>query len=212
MSTGTSPCTSEGNRRPHIGWGIALLIVIALSGNSCSLFDTRDPEPPSQSGSDFTPPNLPSDVITNLKNAIAQKNAVNYIRCFSDSTTIELPFVFTPSATARTSYPGAFDDWTKAKEETHIKDLISHKPSPTSYSNLLTTGDQFLPQGDVTIFTAGYIFSFDTDDPTFPESARGRLQFILHRDRSSFWVITDWTDSPEIDSVYTWSHFKGRFH
>jgi hypothetical protein len=189
-----------------------VLIAIALIGASCSIFDTRDPEPPSQSGSDFTPPNLPTDVITNLKNAIAQKNTVNYLRCFADSTSIDVPFHFTPSATANTSYPGVFDGWTKSKEESFIKDLVSHKPSPTSYSNLLTIGDQYVPQSDATIFTASYVFSFDTDDPNFPQSARGRMQFILQRDRNSFWVITDWTDSPEIDSVYTWSHFKGRFH
>jgi hypothetical protein len=209
--SGTGPHV-ESNRFPALLRSLAILAAFALLAGACSLFDTRDPEPPSQSGSDFTPPNLPTDVIANLKNAVAQKNAVNYLRCFADSTTIDVPFHFTPSATASTSYPGVFDDWTRAKEESFIKDLISHKPSPTSYSNLLTVGDQYLPQSDATIFTASYVFSFDTDDPGFPQSARGRLQFVIQRDRSSFWVITDWTDSPEIDSVYTWSHFKGRFH
>jgi hypothetical protein len=188
-----------------------LLVPLLLAGVSCSLFDTREPEPPSQAGSDFTPPNLPSDVIANLKNAIAQKNALNYMRSFADTTTIDESFRFIPSATARTAYPGVFDDWGRDKEDAHIKDLISHRPTLTSYSNLITTGDQYIPQGDATTFTSGYTFSFDTDDPGFPASARGRLQFIMKRDRNSFWVITEWTDSPEIDSVFTWSHFKGRF-
>ncbi|MDH3252270.1 MAG: hypothetical protein OEM41_05715, partial [Ignavibacteria bacterium] len=169
------------NDRRIIARRALLLVPFLLAGVSCTLFDTREPEPPSQAGSDFTPPNLPSDVISNLKNAIAQKNALNYMRSFADTTTIDEMFRFSPSATARTAYPGVFDDWDRIKEENHIKDLISHRPTLASYSNLITSGDQYIPQGDATIFTSGYTFSFDTDDPAFPSTARGRLQFIIKR-------------------------------
>ena len=190
---------------------IPVLLASAFLISQCSLFDTRDPEQPSQSGSDFIPPTLVSDVVSNLKNAIAQKNIKNYLRSFTDSSVSGKPFTFTPSSTGSTSYPGVFGDWNLTREESHFRDLVSHKLSATSYSNLLLSGEAYNPQGDSTVYTASYIFSFDHNDPGFRNVARGRLQFTLKRNSSSFWEITDWTDYQEIDTVITWSHFKGRF-
>lgn len=194
------------------GFGSILWTVpLTFFAFSCNLFETRDPEPPSQSATEFLPPTLPRDVITNLKSAIAQKSPENYVRSFADTSSTGEEFRFIPSSTGNTSFPGVFIDWSRANEDAHFRDLLSHKLSQNSFSNLSTVGDSYIPQGDSTVYTATYTLTFDHNVPPFPYFARGRLQFMLKRDRNGFWVITEWTDSQEIDTVITWTHFKGKF-
>ena len=96
--------------------------ILALSG--CGLFDPRDAEDPGQTGFDFVPATVPSIVIANLQNSIAQKNIDNYERNFSDPSMTGIPFLFIPSVEASSIYPNV-REWTYSDERGYFQNLVA---------------------------------------------------------------------------------------
>ena len=107
-----------------LSFGVALLACWQLLGAGCNLFEPRDPEVPSQSSDSFIPPTDPDAVIENLQNAVAQKNSVNYVRCFADPSRTVRPFQFFPSPDAGARYASVFAFWTVDQEKTYFQNLV----------------------------------------------------------------------------------------
>jgi hypothetical protein len=187
----------------QIGLLIGLLLV-----SGCNIFETRDTEPPTQSGSDFQPPTGPDIVISNLQSAVAQKNATNYIACFADPLRSAHAFRFIPSAGANAQYPGIFASWSYSDEQSYFQNLIA-RASPNGYSNLLLTQKSSVVSADSVVYTYDYTLSFDHTESGFPTTAQGNLQFSLAADNGS-WSIYAWIDYKTTNDV-TWSSFKGKF-
>jgi hypothetical protein len=186
--------------------GIRLALgAILLHG--CSLFETREPEPPGQSGFDFVPATVPSIVISNLQSAVAQKNIDNYMRNFSDPALIAVGFEFIPSTEASTVYPN-IQQWTYDDERAYFQNLVA---KANGVSQLTLTAKDSLISATNATYSFDYILSFQhTDAATFPTVAQGNLQFDLAPDAGNIWTIYRWIDfntTPEI----TWSSFKGKF-
>lgn len=179
-----------------------LCVMIALATSGCSLFEPRDPQPPSQSGSSFVPPTSPDIVISNLQSSIAQKNAQNYIRCFSD------PFRFVPSTEAAAQYPGVLNSWTRSQEYDYMVNLIS-RAIPNGVSSLLLTQTASIVTADSVIYNYDYVFTFQHTEASFPPMARGNLQFAIGVDNSN-WSIYRWSDFKTTADI-SWSSFKGKF-
>ena len=176
---------------------------------SCSLFEPREPEQPSQSSSAFLPPTTPEIVIANLQGSIAQRNVQDYISCL-DSSRLQHPFSFTPSGDANAQYPSVFSSWTYAEEDDYMSNLIS-KAMPGGFSSLLLTQtSQPIVYADSVIYSYDYTFTFQHTEPGFPATARGNLHFAIGVNSSNFWSIYRWTDSKTTPDI-TWSSFKGKF-
>ena len=179
--------------------------VLLTLASGCGLFETRSPEDPSQSPSFYVPPTVANLVIDNLRNSIIQQSPDTYIRCFIDSG-----YRYIPSAPGASRFPSAFIGWTKQEEDNYFRNLVSHKAAPF-FSNLFTDEVVFEPQGDSTIYSSRYTYSFDHDDASFPNTSRGRLRMVLRRTADGTWAIAEWRDDEEIDTVFTWTDFRGKF-
>jgi hypothetical protein len=189
-------------------WGfVSSIFLILMSG--CGLFEPRDPESPTQSSLDYTPPTDPAIVITNLQSAVNQKNVANYINCLADPLRSRRMFSFVPSAEASAQYASALIDWGVAQEQAYFQNLIA-KSSPTAYANLFLTRKDSTVTADSVVYSYDYTFTFEHNEPGFPRIARGNLQFALAPDASNFWSIYRWMDF-KTGSDITWSMFKGKF-
>jgi hypothetical protein len=190
------------------GWRRCGMLMCLLYAAGCNIFETRDTEPPTQSGSDFRPPTVPDIVISNLQSAISQKNTTNYISCFADPTRSTHAYRFTPSAGANAQYPGVFAAWSYVDEQSYFQNLVA-RGSPNGYANLLMTQKSSVVSADSVVYTYDYTFTFDHTESGFPIAAQGNLQFSLAADNGS-WTIYAWSDYKTTNDV-TWSSFKGKF-
>jgi len=183
----------------------ALLLLVG----ACGLFEPRDPQSPTESGLNFVPPTEPGIVINNLQAAVDQKNVANYVACFADVARQGRPFVFIPSAEASAQYGAVLAEWDLTKEEAYFQNLIARSPA-TAFSSLVLTLQSTIVSADSVLYEYDYIFSFNHSEQGFPQTARGRLQFTVGVDASTFWTIHRWIDFKSTDDA-TWSLFKGKF-
>src|SRR5690606_19062175 len=95
-----------------------LPIFLCLSLSACTLFSTRDPEPPESDRGTFLQPDTPDRVIENIRFAISERNTRNYRRSMSDDLTFE------PTAAALSQHP-IWTGWTAGEEESYFASLIS---------------------------------------------------------------------------------------
>ncbi|HCV44121.1 MAG TPA: hypothetical protein DGH68_11605, partial [Bacteroidetes bacterium] len=194
---------------------LGLILSFGLSAllMSCALFEPREPEPPSQSGSNFEPPYSAETVISNLKNAIAAKNLDNYIVCFSGALPTQRGLTFVPSAPARAQYSSELSSWDREKERAYMQNLISHTSS-NAFSSLSLVPKSFAITTDSVVYNYTYTFTFHHDARVISDStARGELWFTLGQDNTGLWSIYRWLDYPltPTSTITTWSSFKGGF-
>jgi hypothetical protein len=188
---------------------VRTILLLGLVSSGCGLFEPRDPEDPASSRLDFVPPTEPSIVISNLQNAVDQKNVANYTACFSDPSAGGRAFVFVPSAEASAQYGPALSSWGTPQEQTYFQNLIARSPINAAASLQLTQKSQ-LVTADSVIYSYDYIFTFEHSETGFPKIARGNLQFALAPDAANRWSIYRWIDF-KTGSDITWSMFKGKF-
>jgi hypothetical protein len=203
-------CTIERlNSAPEFAHTATLTALLLLLSPGCGLFEPRDPEPPSQSSLNYSPPTDPKVVISNLQSAIEQKNAANYISCFVDPAKSGQPFTFLPSADAQAQYGSSLLNWTWNDEQSYFLNLISRSNS-NAFSSLALSLKSSSVYADSVIYSYEYAFTFKHSDASFPTEAKGVLWFTLRPDNSNFWAIHRWTDFSTQNAI-SWSHFKGRF-
>lgn len=189
---------------------MAIVTVPLLTGAAgCGLFEPRDPEEPSQSSLNYRPPTEPAVVIANLQSAVEQRNQANYISCFTDVSRGAPPFVFTPSADAAASYGGTLAFWTLDDERAYFQNLIA-RSGQQAYASLTLTLKTTTVTSDSVISAYDYILVFEHNEPAFPRTARGSLQFTFREDASNFWAIQRWVDFKTTNDV-SWSDVKGKF-
>jgi hypothetical protein len=190
---------------------ITLLVFSSLLG--CGLFEPREPERPTQSGSDFEPPYSAETVISNFQSAIAARSLDNYMACFADPTRSQRGFVFIPSGPGWAQYSSELSSWDRDKEREYMRNLISHTSS-NAFSSLLLVRRSFAVTTDTVVYNYTYTLTFQHDGQVISDStARGELQFSLGADNTGWWSIYRWLDSPltPTTTITTWSSFKGGF-
>jgi hypothetical protein len=194
-----------GGRKLHVAFFIFHFSFILAS---CTLFEPRDAEPPNQSGASYLPRTFPTNVIENLKTAVAYKDPVGYIACFSDSSRTRNAYTFIPSADATTVYAAVLRNWTYQQEESYFRNLVAKKQA-NGFSQLTLTPRDSTIGSNERVYSYDYTFSFEHTESPFSQGARGSLQFTLGNANSE-WTITRWVDSKTTDMI-TWSSFKGKF-
>ena len=186
---------------------IPLLLVIA----GCGVFETRDPEQPSQTGSNFQPPIEPGIVFANMANAFRDMNAVNYIRSFADSSTVARTYSFEATSQARLRYGAVFASWTRQSEQQFFENTKSKLQSgSTPTLEFLSLMAQSV-QSDSAQYEATYRLSIPHTQSNLSQVARGRSIYYMVADKSHNWVIWRWVDIALTQSDFTWSDFKGAF-
>lgn len=192
---------------PQVFWPALCLL---LMSPSCNLFETREAEPPAQSGFQYLPRTFPANVIFNLQNAISQKDIAGYIGCFTDSTRSHTNFSFVPSADAADIYSTVLRNWSYQQEQSYFQNLVAKRKQPQSYSNLTLIAQDSIANGNESMtYSFDYTLTFEHTEPNFTQTARGGLQFIVVNDNSQ-WSISRWVDLKTTNDL-TWSSFKGKF-
>jgi len=194
---------------------IAVIVMFAgsmLAGGmlaGCGLFDTRDPQPPSESNCFSVPQTRPAMVITNLQTAVSQKCVDTYAACFSGGTAGERPLVFVPSAEAREQYASVMSTWSITDEQAYFRNLAA-RGVVNGFANLLLVARDSVVSPDSVVYSFDYTFTFQHTEPGFPVTARGNMQLSLAPDGNNVWRVYRWVDLKTTDDV-TWSVFKGKF-
>ncbi len=182
---------------------LSALCVLSLQG--CDLFQTREPQAPTQSGSARTPPDTPEIVLDNLRSSVQQHSTDNYMRCFVDTTVSGAPpFTFSASG----DFQGIFRNWTLEDERRYFLNL----GAPVNGSPLLTfLNQQQLNQGaSATEYTMDYILFYPHSQPALPKEFRGYMHLFMQTDGQHGWSITRWEDTRTVTDS-TWSYLKAHF-
>jgi hypothetical protein len=190
---------------------LALLLLLASTHIACNLFETRDPEPPSQSSSTFIPATDPSLVFSNMTNAFRDMNSVNYLKSFADSSSAGRNFSFEPTQQARIKYGGAFLTWNRQSEQQYFENLRSKIPAGSVATLVFESLTVQSLQSDSAQYEATYRLNVPHTVATLPTQATGKAQFLLVADRSRNWVIWRWIDLTTSTSTFSWSDLKGAF-
>ncbi len=188
-----------------------LFVLASAAIASCSLFETRTPESPAQTSSDYTPPVNASDVFDNMQHAFTDLNTVNYLKSFSDSAGTGRLFQFEPSAQARSTYVGVFLAWSKQSEKDYFDNMKVWLISGSAPSLVLSLNPVSV-QSDSAQYAAAYQLNVPHTRPSIPKVFQGQAQFFLVRDRiSSTWSIARWIDLRDAQNDPGWSDLKGAF-
>ena len=190
---------------------LTVSVLVAATQGACNIFETREPEPPSQSSSTFVPATDPSLVFTNMTSAFRDLNSVNYVKSFADSSTAGRNFSFEPTQEAAVKYGGVFLTWNKQSEQQYFENLRSKIPTGSVATLLFESLTVQSLQSDSAQYEATYRLTVPHTVATLPTEATGKAQFLLIADRSRNWVIWRWTDLTTSTSSFSWSDLKGAF-
>lgn len=186
----------------------ALTLIISFAG--CDLFETREPEPPTQPRSNFQVAATPEILISNLKNSLSDKDVENYLACFTDSSFSSKQFFFSASSASAALFPFLIDDWDKNDERQYFQRMISSIDDALPI--LLTLNNESSsPQGDSLFYTASYVLQVPHNDENIPKNFQGELRFNMAVDSRLIWTIYFWQDIKSGDEP-SWSDLKGRFY
>jgi hypothetical protein len=186
-------------------------VLVAATQSACNIFETRDPEPPSQSGSTFVPATDPSLVFSNLTSAFHDLNSVNYVKSLADSTSAGRNFSFEPTQAAKVKYGGVFLTWNRQSEQQYFENLRSKIPTGSGATLSFESLTVQSLQSDSAQYEATYRLTVPHTVATLPTEATGKAQFFLIADRSRNWVIWRWIDLTTSTSTFSWSDLKGAF-
>jgi hypothetical protein len=184
---------------------------LVLTQLACNIFETREPEPPTQSSSTFEPATEPSFVFSNMTNAFADLNSVNYLKSFADSSSAGRSFSFEPTQQAKIKYGGVFLTWNRQSEQQYFENLRSKIPSGSTATLLFEPPTLQSLQSDSAQYEVTYRLTVPHTVATLPTVATGKAQFLLIADRSRNWVIWRWIDLTTSTSTFSWSDLKGEF-
>lgn len=181
----------------------------------CMFFSTRDSEPPNSQRSSFVPPSSPQIVISNLSNALSEKNTENYIQCLlvADASPGRW-FSFEPSAEAAARFAGVFAGWTTARERQVCLAMFA-RVLPTAKPALTLSNNRFevlLP--DSAVYVADYTLLPNYDVAGAPKEFSGKMRLTLVALNNGFWAISRWSDQ-QLENAQansnTWSILKAQF-
>ncbi len=180
---------------------MAAIMLMTVSG--CSLFQTRDPEPPDAGRGTYLQPDTPDRVVENIRFAISERNTRNYRRSLADE------LAFQPTATAESRDP-IWGGWNAGAEESYFAGLVSSVAAEAGMS--LELNDETLTAIDASrfVFDATYVLTANHNRPETPRNFQGRLAWELVQQQDGLWSLTSWTDR-EIGNEPSWSDLKAAF-
>jgi hypothetical protein len=191
----------------HIS-SLALFLMFLLLISGCDIFQTRDPQPPTQGTSSYQVPDQPDVVLANLKAAIAESNTDNYIRSFADTSVASQPFTFTPSSDVSSAYASVFRSWNIADERTYLQNL--GKPDNgyplLTFSNLKQSATSL----DSVVYTMDYQLYYPHHRQNVPQYVKGNMELHMKPNAGRLWFIQTWLDT-KTTSDSTWSYLKAVF-
>ena len=183
---------------------IALAICITVL-NCTNPFATRDVEMPAdnQVSSTFNLPTSVDVVFSNLKYALTEKNAANYMRCLVDTSLVqETPFIFVPDQNIQIE---RFANWSLESERDYFTRL-ANEDSKISVEFAEPIVIENIATAETEAFSYRIRITYRTGNSV---DYRGMARMKLVRNRNEEWAIFYWEDRREETTVEnTWSLLK----
>jgi hypothetical protein len=187
------------------------MINLSLFIHSCGIFETRDPESPTNDKSSYLPPTSANIVISNFINSIQEKNTENYIANFSTNND-DIPFSFQPTADAFAIYTSLFDTWDIDDERRSFLSMISNLSEETKPVLAISNQKFDVLSPDSAVFIADYILNLSHNLGSIDTDFSGTLQFTIVPKSDGLWYIQRWVDiKTQQDSLESWSILKAVF-
>lgn len=182
------------------------LLFILIEFNSCGIFETRNPQNPTNTRSNYVPPTTPAYVLTNLASSISDKNSANYMKCLYNGL-----YQYIPDSKSQAIYGVIFSNWNINSEKYYLDNLIAQSDQNAS-SNLFLSGTSISQlSSDSAIASSDYIIVFQHNRANIPKSAIGNFRMTIKTDANSYFYISKWEDFRNNDSDFTWSELKANF-
>ena len=182
--------------------GIFFFLCMVSAG--CDLFQTRDPQPPNQAASTFKPPDTPEILLDNFVSAVEEHNVTNYMRCFVDTASSSMQFVFSPSA----GYESIFLNWKLEDEQRYFQNL----GDPSGAVPVLSISDfqELNRTSSSSEMTMNYFLFYPHRRADVSQQVKGFMHLYALLDSRQQWVINRWEDT-KTTSDSTWSYLKAHF-
>jgi hypothetical protein len=176
--------------------GVALVLLVSVG---CSIFDTRDPEPPGGGGTPWIAPTVPSFVFTNMKNGLEDLTGVNYEKSLAETFT----FVPMPADVDKLG-PEVYVDWTRAVEVQVTQRILA---SASKVVVAFISPEQILDQDPFAAFEAPYELTI-MDTQGGVETYKGKARFDMQR-LNQGWHLIKWEDQEGVQGFATWGYLRG---
>lgn len=185
--------------RPHL----FLLYLAILGGSAC--FQVRPVEPPARTVSDWVSPTDYEILLQNLRDAVAQGNPQNYLRCFEAEA-----FRYAPAATLFDNNESLWRNWSVLDEQAWFDNMLANLSSGAGNSLILQQQDLQDVTADSLRYVGEYSLRVNHTDTTLTTLFRGQLQLLIRANSFNEWEIHRWTDI-ELYPDSSWSALKLRF-
>ena len=184
-----------------------VIILLLFSAISCDIFETRDPEPPDQSRSNYQPATSPEILIQNLIDSFADKDVVNYQNTFVTGLSNRV-FTFVPSSTALSRFQNLWPTWNIDAEVQYFNNMKTSVPDdlPVLLSGLSLSPESFSIFGDSLKYNSEYFISVPQINSE-PLIFQGNLELSMIN-VSTVWLVYFWKDNA-IEDNPSWSDLKG---
>ena len=185
------------------------LLSVAVLAPSCGVFDTRDPEPPTDggNGTPWEQPVNPNAVLFNFVNAILYQDDGNYEQIHAE----DFWFVPDPVDTLyflSTVGVNVFRDWGRDKELTAIR-LIFTDSESLEVAIVEDSREEDTQQALIRLY---YTFRRRLAPEVAEDSVatfKGFAEIHMRADNQGFWSIDSWEDTEVETEFNTWGRLKG---
>ena len=185
---------------------IAVLFAGLFFGMSgCDLFQTREPELPTQNTSTFETPTNHDIVLRNLGYAISESNVENYMRCFVDTSLH--PYTFEPSPEEQPK----FTQWNLESERRYYQNMQSSLTGTSAFSDSIYTRNISAGPPASAVYSMLYTLYVTHKDTRAPRLVRGSMELDMIEDSLHRWSIYRWVDK-KTTADSTWSYLKDWFN
>ena len=189
---------------------IGACTVAAVAIASCDTFSTRVAEEPEGEATQYVVPQDPVDVLSNLENAIRDRDTEIYEGLFAQ----DFVFVADPSDVIEVEnfYPGAFDNW-DISVETHVGGKILDQ-SRTTISGVDFTAETLVGETDSTYeVLKDYQLYLRQEAYESFDIYIGTARFSMRVESDGLWYIHRWEDARRDTGIVadkdTWGKLKG---
>ena len=182
-------------------------LVLALAASGCGLFETAQPEPPSNDAG--IPPSfsLPESTLVTLERAVEGRSATNYALCLTDSLGLAEPGFYAthdPADLAAWLQAGNPDPgiWTRERELTFFPQFIAYNPN--AFYEVTFTQDPIRPDVPLDANTEIWNRRYRVFAAGSPVVAGSASLTFARVGLSGEWKIKFWEDHRDTADVRTW--------
>lgn len=170
----------------------------------CSLFSTREPEPPISEAGTFLQPDTPEQVVENIQAAIRELNTPNYSR------SINQELLFTPTSIAQAQNPATWSNWSQVEEQQYFSTLAAAAEFGSNHELQLNDQTFSIISEQRYDLDASYTLTINHNRPGVPTQVQGRLIWVITQGEDGLWSLKEWTDRV-LGNSPSWSTLKSEF-